>query len=143
MVHMIETKTYYAPTAGRRFLSAIPAVKAEAIALIFDKYPSEDPCQYSAGWSIKDEDPMRYLKMKYRLQRVIWRKCFPNRKVPEIFSRNVNEIIEQVENIKLEKQGEEFMEKQIRDEIWEMIKKSDTKVSEELRNRYNPNYLPF
>lgn len=55
-------KVYYSPTRNRRYFSKEAAIKAEAKARIFKKYPSEKPESDTgyAGYNIWDDRPEFY-----------------------------------------------------------------------------------
>lgn len=69
-------KVYFSPTKNRRYLSRLAAIKAEAKAIIFARYPSERPEHIEGrmtypGYSIAYDEPERYQKMLRRMCRIV------------------------------------------------------------------------
>lgn len=70
-----QAKVYYAPTAGRRFLTKAAAINKEARAIIRKHFPGEPPCKCTMercglcgdrGWSLEVNQPERFARY-YRL----------------------------------------------------------------------------
>jgi hypothetical protein len=80
MISAIETTVYYS-TRHRKYISKASAIKAEARAIIFKRYPAE-PFESDTGHSyhIDLDEPERYHKMHRRLCRII-RKAFEDKEV--------------------------------------------------------------
>ena len=72
MIEEQQATVFYAPTRGRRYFSRRAAVKGEANAKIFDRYPIE-PFESDTGhhYDIRYDEPERYEKMLRRLSRLI------------------------------------------------------------------------
>jgi hypothetical protein len=73
MITESTAKVYLAPTRGRRFLTLDGAIRAEAKALIYKKYPSdigyyEGDLGYSEdGYDIYHDDYERYQRMHKKM----------------------------------------------------------------------------
>lgn len=66
---------FYAPTVKKRFLTLSGAIKAEAKAKIYKKYPSEPfEDDTGAGWDIQYDEPEKYAKLFSRLCRLLRRE---------------------------------------------------------------------
>lgn len=63
---------YFAPTAGRRFLTLKGAAEAEARARVYRMFPP-DPWEdeTGAGFNIKYDEPVKYAMLMKRLVRAI------------------------------------------------------------------------
>lgn len=70
-IEIQNTKVYYAPTKGRRYLSKQAAIRAEARAIIEKHVPSIKPCRCSPeycgmcgdpGWSCEADQPERFAR---------------------------------------------------------------------------------
>lgn len=76
MVTVTTKKVWFSPARGRHFLTRRAAIRAEAHAKIFDRYPYERPDYDNGfltfpGYSIQHDEPERYQKMLRRMMRII------------------------------------------------------------------------
>ena len=64
MIQIQKATVYYAPTKGRRYFSKNAAIHAEAVAIIFKKYPPVD-FEFDTGAyeNIMLEQPLRFERM--------------------------------------------------------------------------------
>lgn len=76
MIDMKVRKVWFSPARGRHFLTRRAAIRAEAHAKIFDRYPYERPDYENGfltypGYSIQHDEPERYQKLLRRMMRLI------------------------------------------------------------------------
>lgn len=76
MITATTKKVWYSSSRGRHFLSRRSAIRAEAHAKIFDRYPYERPDYENGfltypGYSIQHDEPERYQKLLRRMMRII------------------------------------------------------------------------
>lgn len=76
MIEKQQATVWLAPTKGRRYFTRKAAIKAEARALIFKKYPKEENHDEFRSWidyDIEQAEPERYEKMHRRMCRILER----------------------------------------------------------------------
>ena len=76
MIEKQQATVFYAPKAGRRYFTKSAAIKAEAKAIIYAKYPRES-FEPDTGYSfdIETDCPKRYAIMFRRMCRLVKRSC--------------------------------------------------------------------